>query len=175
MSQCPEPPHQVCISHATVASHCPFSPSARGPLPLVADLLLCERFFFPISSMFLHCLPCIHESGVTHSFAARSGKKCIYNTRRFSHRYTRPLPPAWGCAVQTHSMSCCTTHPSSRVRKHLTPVLTQVIWSRCCCFCNLIFCISMHIKPASSQPVGLNHHLVVNTHAKIHNPLKLVG
>lgn len=45
LPQSSEPPHQVCISQDTVASHCPFVPSALGHLPLMADLLLCERFF----------------------------------------------------------------------------------------------------------------------------------
>lgn len=84
-------------------------------------------------------------------------EKNVFTTRAGSPTGTHVLSPQLGAvllfAIQTHSMSCCTTHPSSRVRKHLTPVLTQVIWSRCCCFCNLIFCISMHIKPASSSGV----------------------
>lgn len=81
------PPHQVCISHA---SHCPSLPSAWAPLPLMADLLLCESLF-PIRNMFPHCLL---STGVKHSFAA--GKKYIYNTCRFSHRCTLPLPPSLG-------------------------------------------------------------------------------
>lgn len=110
------------------------------------------KIFFPISNMLPHCLPSICQSGVTHSFAAGSGKKCIYNTHRFSLLQVHPSStPQLGTvllfAIQTQSVFCC------RIRKHLTPVLAKVIWPRCCCFCDLIFCISMHTRPGSSSGV----------------------
>lgn len=66
------------------------------------------KTFFPTSNMFPHYLPNVCYSGVTHSFAARSGKICIYNTLRFFPRYSLPLPPSLGlCSCLQYKHRAC--------------------------------------------------------------------